>query len=392
MKKTVSIIGSTGSIGLSTLKIVEKKNLFKINLLSADKNFNLIVHQIKKYKPKYFVVNNHLVYLKIKSLNLKKCKILNKFDLNFLHFKNDILVSAIPGIAGLKPTIDLLRFSKKLLIANKESIVCGWNIIKKIAKKFNTEIVPLDSEHFSLSKLIKKHKFKDIKKFYITASGGPFLNYSKNQFKNISPAQALKHPKWKMGKKISVDSATLMNKILELIEAQKLFNIPNEKIDIVIHPESLVHAIIELKNGLTEFIYHETSMIIPIANAIFDGDLSIKNFLNSKNKFLKSTLNFKKVDKKKFPLIKLKNLANKHPSTPIIINAANEIAVDRFLNNKIPFHGISRIILGVLKDRNFKENAIKSPLNLDQIIKINNWARLKTISKINKVYVKKNNN
>ena len=146
---------------------------------------------------------------------------------------------------------------------------------KKNCKKFNTEIVPLNSRHFSLSKLIKKHKFKDIKKFYITASGSPFLNYSKNQFKNISPAQALKHPKWKMGKKFQW-TRYLMNKILELVEAQKLFNIPNEKIDIVIHPESLVHAIIELKNGLTEFIYHETSMIIPIANAILMETYQLK--------------------------------------------------------------------------------------------------------------------
>lgn len=392
MKKSISIIGSTGSIGLSTLKIIEKKNIFKINLLSADKNLKLIVQQIKKYKPKYFVITNYPVYLKIKSFNFKSCKILYEFNLNVLNFKNDILVSAIPGIAGLKPTIDLLKFSKKLLIANKESIVCGWDIIKRIAKKYKTEIVPVDSEHFSLSKLIQKHKTKDIKKFYITASGGPFLNYSKNQFKDISPAQALKHPKWKMGKKISIDSATLMNKVLEVIEAQKLFSIPNEKIDIVIHPESLVHAIIELKNGLTEFIYHETSMIVPIANAIFDGNLTIKNFLNSKNNFLKSTLNFKKIDKKKFPLIKLKNLANKYPSAPIIINAANEIAVDQFLNNKIPFLGISEIIMSILKDRNFKKNAIKRPLNLDQIIKINNWSKFTTTSKINRIYAKKNNN
>ena len=164
----------------------------------------------------------------------------------------------------------MIKLSKKILIANKESIICGWNLIKKNALTNKTKIVPIDSEHFSIFTLLKSHKLNEIKKFYITASGGPFLNYKRKQFKNIKPKDALKHPKWKMGKKITVDSSTLMNKMLELIEAQKLFDIPNNKIDILIHPNSLVHAIIKLKNGLTKFIYHETTMIIPLANALFE--------------------------------------------------------------------------------------------------------------------------
>ena len=388
MKKIISILGSTGSIGLTTLDIIQKKkNLFKINILCANKNIKLIIQQIKKFKPEYFIVNDYSVYQKLKKKNFKNCKILNSFDFKELKKNNDILVSAIPGIAGLKPTINLLKLTKKVLIANKESIVCGWDIIKKDAKKYNTQIVPIDSEHFSLSRLLLKHKIKDVRKFYITASGGPFLNYNIRDFYRIRPKDALKHPKWKMGKKISIDSSTLMNKILEVIEAQKLFNIPNKKIEIIIHPESLVHAIIELKNGLTEFIYHDTTMIIPIANAIFDDKILIDDFHKESSNIFEKNLSFKKVDKKKFPLFKLKNLINSYPSFPIILNASNELVVDQFIKGKIPFIGISKIIMSVLKDRNFKKNAIIKPLKLNQIIKIDKWSKITTYSLIKKNYV-----
>ena len=387
MKKILSILGSTGSIGLTTLKIVDKKkNFFKINLLSADKNYKLITKQIKKYKPKYFIINNYSVYLKVKKNNYKNCKILNQFDQVNLKIKSDFTISAIPGIAGLKPTIKLVKYSKKIFLANKESIVCGWNIIEKIAKKNHTTIVPIDSEHFSISKLLLKHKIKDIKKIYITASGGPFLNRSIKKFKNIKPNDATKHPKWKMGKKISVDSSTMVNKILEIIEAQKLFNIPDHKIDIIIHPNSLVHALVELKNGLYELIYHETSMIIPIANAIFNGKLNIEDFYQEKKSIFKKNLIFKNVDIKKFPIIKIRKHINKFPSSSIILNASNEILVDQFLKKKIPFLAITKIIMSILRDRNYRQNAIVIPKNLDQIIKLDYWARKKTFSIIQKLY------
>ena len=387
MKKILSILGSTGSIGLTTLKIVDKKkNFFKINLLSADKNYKLIIKQIKKYKPKYFIINNYSVYLKVKKNNYKNCKILNQFDQVNLKIKSDFTISAIPGIAGLKPTIKLVKYSKKIFLANKESIVCGWNIIEKIAKKNHTTIVPIDSEHFSISKLLLKHKIKDIKKIYITASGGPFLNRSIKKFKNIKPNDATKHPKWKMGKKISVDSSTMVNKILEIIEAQKLFNIPDHKIDIIIHPNSLVHALVELKNGLYELIYHETSMIIPIANAIFNGKLNIEDFYQEKKSIFKENLIFKNVDIKKFPIIKIRKHINKFPSSSIILNASNEILVDQFLKKKIPFLAITKIIMSILRDRNYRQNAIVIPKNLNQIIELDYWARNKTFSIIRKLY------
>jgi len=221
----------------------------------------------------------------------------------------------------------------------------------------------------------------------LTASGGPFLDFKKKKLEKIKPEQALKHPKWDMGKKISIDSATLMNKILELIEAQKLFKIPNHKLDILIHPESLVHAIVELKNGLTKFIYHETSMIIPLVNAIFDEKLNIGDFYKIKKKIRDlpiKNLTFDTVNKKKFPTIRLKSVANKHPSSPIIVNASNEILVDQFLQKKIPFTGIFKIIMSILNDRNYKKYAIRKPKNINQINIINDWAKQVTYKKINK--------
>ena len=381
MKKTISILGSTGSIGLNTFKIInKKKNNFQINLLSANKNLKLISKQIKIYKPKLFIINDKRIFKKVaEKFKKSKTKILNSFEK--IHNKkiSHITVSAIPGIAGLKPTILMTKKSNKILIANKESIICGWNLIKRAAIKNKTKIIPVDSEHFSILNLLKNHSVDEIKKIYITASGGPFLNYKRKQFQKIKPVDALNHPKWKMGKKISVDSSTLMNKILELAEAQKLFNISNDKLDILVHPDSLVHAIIEFKNGLVKFMYHDTSMIIPLANAIFDGKIDIKNFYQNNNLKFKDkvtkNLNFRKVNNKIFPLIKLKNRILELPSTPIIINAANEILVDHFLNKKLQFLGIYKIIMSVLNDRNYKKYAIRKPKNINHIIKIDKWAR-----------------
>ncbi len=387
MKKFISILGSTGSIGLSALEIVDKKrDYFKISLLSANKNYTKISKQIKKYNPKYFIINDKLTFEKIKKkFKKKKIKILNNFEsLNSIK-KNDIFISAIPGIAGLLPTLKIIKFSKKLLLANKESIICGWSLIKKEALKYNTKLVPIDSEHFSISKLIENQNIKDIRKVYITASGGPFLNYKKNKLKKITPRDALNHPKWKMGKKISIDSSTLMNKILELIEASKLFNISNTKLDILVHPNSLVHAIIVFKNGLTKFIYHETSMIIPLSNAIFGDKLNIEKFYKIKNNSIIENLTFKKVDKQIFPIYKLKNRLDEYPSTSIIINAANEVLVSHFLKKKIPFLSIYKIIMAILNDSNYRKYAIRKPINFNIIYQIDEWTRNLVKKKLDKL-------
>ena len=388
MKKKISILGSTGSIGLDVLKIInKKKNFFRVNILAANKNYKLICKQIRQFKPKIFVINDFKTFLKVKKKYKRiKIKIFNNFKEHKYFTKSDVSVAAIPGIAGLAPTIELVKKSKKILIANKESVVCGWNIIEKLAKRHNTKIIPVDSEHFSIMQLLKNHKLKEIKKIYLTASGGPFLNYSLSQLKKVKPLHAIKHPKWKMGKKISIDSATFMNKMLEIVEAHKLFLIDLKKIDIVIHPESLVHAIVELRNGLSKFIYHETTMIIPLANAIFEKELEITDIFKSKNNNKKSlfvrNLNFTNIDRKKFPIIKIKDRLIEHHSTPIIINAANEILVDQFLKKKISFISFSRHLFKLLEDRNYYKYAIKVPKNINQIMQIDHWSRQTMLNQI----------
>ena len=202
-KKTIAILGSTGSIGESTLDIIKKSNEFKVELLIANKNYVKIINQIKIFNPSIIVINNKNVYLKIKKKYFKKkIIILNNIDNILNHIKQiDVTVSAIPGIAGLEPTILFTKISKKILLANKESIICGWDLIKKKSIRHKTELVPIDSEHFSINTLLKNYSQDQIEKIYITASGGPFLKLNINKFKNIKPRDAIKHPKWNMGKK-----------------------------------------------------------------------------------------------------------------------------------------------------------------------------------------------
>ena len=286
MKTLISILGSTGSVGKNTLEVVsKKKNLLKPFIFSANKNFKLICKQIIEFKPKFFVVNDKKIFLKVsKKFVNSKVKILNNYNDIKLTSGKCITVSAIPGIAGLDPILKLIKYSDKVLIANKESIICGWDLIKKEAYKKKTKLIPIDSEHYSILKLLEHQKLEQIEKIYITASGGPFLNYKPKQLKKVNFKKALKHPKWKMGKKISIDSSTLMNKVFEVVEAQKLFNLPYDKIEIIVHPNSLVHAIMELKNGLKKFIFHDTSMKIPLANAIFDDKIRIDDIIKKKKK------------------------------------------------------------------------------------------------------------
>ena len=380
MKKKISILGSTGSIGETSLKIILKeKKLFKINTLVANSNLKKILKQIKTFKPKYYVVADKKVYRRLNiSYKFKHTKIVSNYDK--IKEKNDFTIVAIPGLASLKPTLQFIKSSKKILLANKEAIICGWNLIKKTAKKYNSIIVPIDSEHFSIAQLIKDIPKDEIDKIYLTASGGPFLNFSSKKMNKVKLHHALRHPIWSMGKKISIVSATLMNKILELIEASKLFSFPFNKFQIIIHPQSLVHAIVKFKSGITKFLYHQPDMIVPISNAINEKNNDIKKYL--KEKIIDSklqNLSFIEVPEKNFPIIKLLPKLNKYPSTAIIINAANEILVDQFLLKKISFNTISKSIFRVLKDKNYKKYAIHRAKKLNEIFKIDSWARKTTI-------------
>jgi 1-deoxy-D-xylulose-5-phosphate reductoisomerase len=388
MKKKIAILGSTGSIGKTSLNIF-KKNLkeFNIILLSANSNYLSINSQIKKYKPKYFIINNVNVFNKIKNrYKKKKIKIYNKFsDLPRKKIKFDITISAIVGIAGLEPTIKFISLSKKILLANKETIICAWHIIDKLCKKNNSKIIPIDSEHFSIDQLTKDYKNEDIKKIYITASGGPFLKKSLKDFKNIKPKEAIKHPNWQMGKKISIDSSNMMNKVLEVIEAFKLFPFDPDKYKIIIHPQSLIHAIVFFKNGQTKFLYHETDMLIPIANAIYENKIDIETLSGKKNSFPKNchSLKFQEIDKKKFPIITLLSKNIFKNSGPIILNASNEVLVDSFIKGKITFNSIYLYLRAVFRDKDFGKYAIKKTPNIKEIYRIDKWARRKTLEKIN---------
>ncbi len=392
IKKKIAILGSTGSIGKNSLDVINtNRKKFKILLLSANSNYSEIIRQIKKYKPKFFVVSNFVTFQKIKrKFQNKKTIILNEFSRVPIKLKFDITIAAIVGIAGLEPTIQFTKNSKKILLANKESIICGWHIISNIIKKKNTKVVPIDSEHFSIQQLTNSYKDADIKKIYITASGGPFLKKPLNSFKKIKPKDAFKHPNWSMGKKISIDSSNLMNKILELIEAYKLFIFNPKKYEIIIHPQSLIHAIVVFKNGLSKFLYHETDMKIPISNAIYENKINIENIVKKKNNFLfkLKNLKFEKVDKKRFPIVTLVNNKFISKSAPIILNASNEVLVDCFIKNKIPYNGIFEILKRVFKDRDFTKYAVKKTPSIYEIYKIDKWARDKTWQLISKNYEK----
>ena len=384
MKNKISILGSTGSIGDTVFRLLKEKKNYNFYILSGNKNIKKINYQIKNYKPNYFIIFDDSTYLKLKrKLRNKKTKILNADEfLNYKFKKSHVAVAAIPGIAGLKPTLNIIKHSKTILIANKESVVCGWNLIKNKARKYNTKILPIDSEHFSIMNLLESTKTKEIEKIYLTASGGPFLNYSKKMILKAKPSEAFKHPTWKMGKKISIDSATLMNKIFEVIEAKELFSIDFEKIDIVIHPQSLVHAIVKYKNGLYKLLYFETDMGIPIGNVLFGKNFEINKFknikINKKTNF-ENQLNFINVNEKKFPAIKLKPLLKKYASLPIVLNAANEIFVDQFIKKNISFYAIINYLFTLLKDPKIRKYAIKRPSNLKTILTIDKWTRNKAM-------------
>ena len=378
-QKTIALLGSTGSIGQSTLEIIKKTNKFKVVLIFANSNYLKILNQINIFKPKIVIINNHEVYLRVKKIKkLKKIIILNNITNIQKYIKKiDISVSAIPGIAGLEPTLAFIKLSKKILIANKESIVCGWKLIKKYVTKYNTKLIPIDSEHFSISELLKKSSDKDVEKIYITASGGPFLKLSKKKFKNIKPKDAIKHPKWKMGKKISIDSATLMNKVLEITEALRLFSFDLSKYEIIIHPQSLVHAIIKYKNGTVYFLYHLPDMKIPIANALCDSKFNYEKYFKNKaaKNFSIENLEFIRADKEKFPTLKLIPKMNMSESGPIVINAANEIFVHEFLKNNIHFSDIFTYLNLVLKNRNYIKTSNMRSNSIKNIYKIDAWAR-----------------
>ncbi len=379
MKKII-ILGSTGSIGKQTLEIIKKdKKNFKIILLSTDKNIDLLLKQIKIFNVKNVVVSDNKKYEILKK-KLRKINIYPNFNSvdKKIKGKADYAMSAISGLEGLYPTLKIIKKTKRIAIANKESIICGWELIQKELKKHKTEFIPVDSEHFSIWSVIRNYNKSDIEKIILTASGGPFLN--KKIKKNIKIKDAVNHPNWQMGKKISVDSATLMNKIFEIIEAKKIFDIELKKFDILIHPKSYIHAIVKLKNGLIKIIAHDTDMQIPICNSIYMGSANNK-FIKSKKIDLNilNTLSLQNVNTKKFPVIKILNrLSKKNSLFDTVLVSINDELVSLFLKNKIDFLDISSKICHLVNLPLFSKYKLQKPKNLAQIEKLNEFVRLKT--------------
>ncbi len=380
MKKKIAILGSTGSIGRTTIEIIKKdKENFDVLLLTTNNNFKEINKQIKYFKPKNLVINNKKIYDKLKK-KYKRINIFNNFDLFFKKFnkKIDYTISAITGIPGLQPTLDIIKYTKNVAIANKESIICAWNLIEKELKKNKTKFIPVDSEHFSIWYLLKNKKIQTVEQIVITASGGPFLGWKINKIKKAKPKFAIKHPNWSMGKKISVDSATMMNKVFELIEAQRIFDLDRSKFKILVHPQSLVHAIVKFDNGLTKLLIHDTNMKIPIFNTIYDN--TVKKINNKKlNIEQLNNLTFKNISSKKFPSINILNYLPKKISLfETVIVSCNDELVDLFLKNKISFWSIHLILNKLLNLKEFTKYKRITPHNTRQIYKLSEYVRLKT--------------
>jgi len=382
MKKKIVILGSTGSIGKTLIDILKKeKNNITLSLLTSNTNYKELLKQVKIFDVKNIIISDPKIFLKVKILlKSKDINVYNNFESIHKIFKKDKIdytMSAISGFEGLKPTLDIIKFTKLIAIANKESIICGWSLINKSIKKNKVKFIPVDSEHFSIWSLMSKSSNADIEKVFITASGGPFNNLSFKKFKLIKLREALNHPSWSMGKKISIDSATMMNKVFEIIEAKKIFNFKYKQIEIIVHPQSYVHAMIKFSNGLIKILVHETNMKIPIFNSLYPN---FEKKINSKkiNFDILNNLDFNKVDTKKFPVVKLINsLPHKESLYETVLVSANDRLVKHFLEKKIEFTDISKFLLKIIKRKEFQKYKHKAPINIDQIRSLNQYVSLK---------------
>ena len=382
MKKKIAILGSTGSIGKTLIDIISQdKNNFEITLLTANKNYKELIKQAKLFKVKSLIVNDYFAFSFLKKDKYcKKIKIYQNFD-NFnkiFRNKNDFIMSSITGLNGLEPTLRSIKHTKNIFIANKEAIICGWNLIEKEMSKYKTNFIPVDSEHFSIWSLLKDNEKTKIEKIYITASGGPFLKLPKKKFSTITIKNALKHPNWKMGKKITIDSSTLMNKLFEVIEAKNIFKIPYKNIKILIHPDSYVHALIKFTNGLCKLLIHETSMKIPIFNTLYSNDTKKK--FNSKSLDINklNNLNFSVPNLKKFESLKILDLLpNKISLFETILITANDEVVKLFLKKKIKYTEIVPLINKIIKSKIFTKYKKITPKSLDNITILSKFVRFK---------------
>ena len=388
MKKKIVILGSTGSIGKNLLNIIDKdKSSFDIVLLSAKKDYKTLIKQSKKFNVKNLIIEDIESFkLLKKKLSNSKTKVFNSFDdlKNILKSKVDYTMNSITGINGLIPTLKIINFTKTIAIANKESIICGWNLIQKKLYRYKTQFLPVDSEHFSLWFGLKKIDNKSIDQIILTASGGPLFKTPLNKFRKISINQALNHPNWKMGNKISIDSATLINKIYEVIEARNIFNISYKKIKIIIHPKSYVHALIKFNNGFIKIIAHDTTMKIPIFNTLYHNKIKKFPTKNVDYKIL-NNLNFTEINKQRFPMVKILNLLpNSYSLFETVIVSANDTLVELFLKKAIRFTDIHKKLFELILKNEFLKYKKITPKKAQDIIDLNNYVRLKIYKNVYK--------
>lgn len=384
MKKKIAILGSTGSIGIQTLDVIQKnKELFTAEILIAGQNSNLLIKQAKIFKPKIVVINDESKYLYVKEhLKNEKTKVFagKKEVINVVKNKSiDTVVSAVVGYSGLEPTISAIKAGKNIALANKETLVVAGELINNLIKKYKVKMYPIDSEHSAIYQCILGEEKNKYEKIILTASGGPFRGFKLSELEKVTPHEALNHPKWKMGKKISIDSATLMNKGLEVIEAKWLFDIDPSNIEVVIHPEAIVHSMVQFIDGSIKAQLGVPDMKIPIQFALTSPYRIESNFPRlSLNK--KLSLNFEKPDLNTFKNLKLAFQAIKEGGNkPCILNAANEVVVDSFLKKEIKFLEMSNIIEECLNKIEYIAN-----LNFEDYVEIDRETRILTKKLINK--------
>ena len=357
-KKHIAILGSTGSIGTQALKVIDAhKDLFEVEVLTANVNSNLLIKQAKKFLPnvvviadqnKYDIVNDALFDLGIK-VYAGEDAVSEVVEMDGI----DLLLTALVGYAGLKPTINAIRSGKNIALANKETLVVAGGLITRLCKEYGTSIYPVDSEHSALFQCLVGEQGNVIEKIYLTASGGPFRGWDINKLSNVKKEKALKHPNWEMGPKITIDSATLMNKGLEVIEAKWLFDLTEKQIEVVVHPESIVHSAVQFEDGSIKAQLGLPDMKLPIQYA-FGFPKRLKNNFTRFSFFDYPNLTFEKPDFETFRNLKLAfNAMEKGGNMPCVLNAANEIAVSAFLEDKIGFLNMSDLIADCMEKITF---------------------------------------
>ncbi len=353
--KNISVLGSTGSIGRSSLEVIDKlSHKFKVVGLTAGRNTQLLEKQVEKFRPKIVSLERKEeaedLRRKFRGKSIKVTFAQEGAEEVASFSENDIVISAITGINGLRPTLAAVKEGKKVALANKESMVVAGPLIQDMISKFGAQLIPVDSEHSGVFQCLAKEKMENVKKVILTASGGPFFSKSSSEMNDITLEEALNHPRWKMGKKVTIDSATLMNKGLELIEARWLFGLEPRQLGILIHPQSVVHSLVEMSDGSVLAQLSPTDMKLPIQYALTYPERE-NSLLPSLDLSEIKALEFYEVNVEKFPIIKLARLAlEEGDSFPIALNAANEVVVSAFLEQRIKFMDISDVVTEIVEN------------------------------------------